>query len=380
MKHSGILVLADGTIFEGVGVGQPGHVAGEVVFNTAQTGYQEILTDPSYTEQIIVFTQPHIGNVGVNPCDMESDRIFAKGTVMRSFSHTMSNWRAKETLENFLKKQNVIAISDVDTRGLTQHLRTHGSQPGCIMIGNSDVQQALHHAQNFPALAGRDLVNEVTTDKSYSWHTGSWQKELKAIYSADKSEPYHIVVYDFGVKRSILNALIDRGCRVTVVPAYTEAKQILALKPDGLILSNGPGDPAACGSIIANIKELLKQAIPLMAICLGHQLLALASGATTKKMAFGHHGANHPILALKTGAVSISSQNHGFVVAEESLPACLRVTHRSLFDETIAGIERIDLPAFGFQGHPEAGPGPMELTMLFDHFISLIKVTYAKAS
>jgi carbamoyl-phosphate synthase small subunit len=292
----------------------------------------------------------------------------------------MSNWRAKETLENFLKKQQVIAISDIDTRALTQHIRTHGSQPACIMIGNPDAEQALHFAQNFPSLAGRDLVSEVTTDKPYSWHTNSWLTGLKELYFPDNSADYHIIVYDFGVKRSILNALLDRGCHVTVVPANTKAKQVLALKPDGIILSNGPGDPAACGAIIATIQELLKHAIPIMGICLGHQLLALASGAATKKMAFGHHGANHPILSLKTGAVSISSQNHGFVVTEENLPASLRITHRSLFDQTIAGIERIDVPAFSFQGHPEAGPGPMELISLFDHFISLIKVSYAKAS
>lgn len=361
MNNQAVLVLADGAVFEGISLGQAGHICGEVVFNTAQTGYQEILTDPSYAEQIIVFTQPHIGNVGVNIADEESHRSFAKGAVLRHFSAIASNWRAEETLTHFLKKQNLIVISEVDTRALTHHLRQFGSQAGCLMAGEVNIQKALHYAQQFPSLSGRNLVQAVTTDKPYTLNKG-------------KSLPYHVVVYDLGVKSSILNCLFARGCSVTVVPATTKAQDVFAMKPDGILLSNGPGDPAACLYMIETIKDLLKQSIPMMAICLGHQLLALASGAVTKKMGVGHHGANHPIQCLKTGKVLISSQNHGFVVVDEDLPSCLRITHRSLFDGSIAGIERKDLPVFGFQGHPEGGPGPTELTTLFDHFTSLMGV------
>ncbi len=363
MNNPGILVLSDGAFFEGVSVGHAGHVSGEVVFNTAQTGYQEVLTDPSYTEQLIVFTQPHIGNVGVNSFDMESDRIFAKGAIMRNISTIASNWRAENTLQNFLKEQKFIALSEIDTRALTHHLRQFGSQSGCIMTGNIDYEKAHQYAKNYSGLLGKDLVQEVTTKKSYSW--------------GQQKNKHHIVVYDFGVKRSILNCLSKLNCAVTIVPAMTSVEEIVSLKPNGIVLSNGPGDPAACTYAIDAIKKLLIYKIPMMAICLGHQLLALASGAQTQKMIFGHHGANHPIQDMNTCVVSISSQNHGFVVSEENLPSCLNVTHRSLFDSTIAGIERTDTPAFGFQGHPEAGPGPIELTLLFKQFKSMIEKSYA---
>lgn len=380
MKNSAVLVLADGSIFEGISVGAPGQVCGEVVFNTAQTGYQEILTDPSYTEQIIVFTQPHIGNVGVNTFDMESSRVWLSGAVMRSFSSVASNWRSEETLANFLQKHKVIAISEVDTRALTQHLRTHGSQPGCIMAGEVDLKRALHYAQNYSSMAGKNLAEVVTTPNIYQWEKGTsdnkWSNTQQIL---PESTQQHIVVYDFGVKHNILRYLVDLACRVTVVSANTTAEEVLALQPDGIMLSNGPGDPAACLEIIDQIKILLTKGIPIFGICLGHQLLALASGAQTKKMIFGHHGANHPVVCLATGTVAISSQNHGFVVAEETLPTCLQITHRSLFDNTIAGITRTDIPAFSFQGHPEASPGPTELTHLFNRFIVLIsEVAHAK--
>lgn len=383
MKTSGALVLADGTIFEGISVGVAGHICGEVVFNTSQTGYQEILTDPSYTEQVIVFTQPHIGNVGVNALDMESNQVFAAGAVMRSFSAIASNWRSEETLSSFFHKHNVIALSEIDTRALTHHLRNLGSQSGCLMAGEVDLDKALDYAKRFPGLLGKDLAKSVTTEKSYAWNKGSWfekmaKNKLLDERLANKKDSYRIVVLDFGVKHSILRQLIDYGCKVTVVPAATSFKDILALKPHGIVLSNGPGDPAACEYAITTIKKLLEHGMPIMAICLGHQLLALASGATTEKMVFGHHGANHPVVSGADGTVSISSQNHGFVVSEENLPQCLRITHRSLFDGTIAGIERTDVPAFGFQGHPEAGPGPTELTELFNRFVNLLEGFYAK--
>lgn len=364
----GLLALADGTVFEGISIGYPtGLICGEVVFNTGQTGYQEILTDPSYAEQIIVFTQPHIGNTGINSQDMESAQIFAKGAIMRSYSHYASNWRSQKSLQHFFHQHKTIALSEIDTRALTLHLRKFGNQAGCIMAGQIDHQTAIDYAQRFPGLSGKDLIKQVSTVKPYT------------LGEKKRPFPYHIVVYDFGVKASILNSLTDRGCALTVVPANTEAAQVLALNPDGIVLSNGPGDPAAATYAIKTVRSLLIHRIPLLAICFGHQLLALASGAKTKKMTFGHHGTNHPIISLKTGRVSISSQNHGFVV-EENLPPILRITHRSLFDGTIAGIERIDAPAFGFQGHPEAGPGPTELNHLFDHFLSSIEVNHAKAS
>lgn len=362
-----VLVLADGTIFEGISVGAHGLQCGEVVFNTAQTGYQEILTDPSYAGQLITFTYPHIGNVGVNAADMESHRVFANGILMRSFSHTASNWRAEETLEHFLKRQNIFAISEIDTRALTHHLAQHGSEAACMMTGKIDIKKATAAAKHFKALPATDLVKLVTTNQPYSLRHGH-------------ANAYHIVVYDFGVKKSILKALFTRGCDLTVIPADTRADQVIALKPDGIVLSNGPGDPTLCTYAISAIKALLQQGLPIMGICLGHQLLALASGAIIKKMRFGHHGANHPIKTLATHKVAISSQNHGYVAVDENLPPCLQVTHRSLFDGTIAGIKRIDVPAFGFQGHPEAGPGPADLNILFDDFISLLEVSCAKAN
>lgn len=364
-QEPGILVLSDGAVFEGTSIGQKGQVCGEIVFNTAQTGYQEILTDPSYADQLIVFTQPHIGNVGINSSDMESDRVFANGVIMRNASEVASHWRSEETLGNFLKKQKIIAISEIDTRALTHHLRQFGSQSACMMAGDIDESKALNDAKKFSGLLGKDLVQKVTTKETY-------------FFGTHKTDLYHIVVYDFGVKRSILNCLADLECAVTVVPATTKAEAVLGLKPNGIVLSNGPGDPSACVYAIEAVKSLLNNKIPIMAICLGHQLLALASGAKIKKMDFGHHGVNHPIQHIKNNTVSISSQNHGFVVSEESLPTCLNITHRSLFDGSIAGIERGDAPAFGFQGHPEAGPGPVELKKLFKQFKSMIEVSHAK--
>ena len=363
-SHKSILALADGTIYQGTSIGALGVICGELVFNTAQTGYQEILTDPSYLGQIIVFTQPHIGNVGVNLADMESKRVYASGVVMHSLSRCTSNWRQEQSLAAFLKEEQVMVISDVDTRALTHQLRQFGSQSGCLMSEDVDDGQALEHARQWPGLIGQNLTSSVSTKDIYTWKP--------------KNDPGpHLVVYDFGVKHSILDCLSTKGCHLTIVPATTTAKDILALKPDGIVLSNGPGDPAACHAIIETIKELLDDAIPIMGICLGHQLLALASGAQIEKMAFGHHGANHPIQCLATGVVNISSQNHGFVVSDKHLPSWLHVTHRSLFDGTIAGIKRMDVPAFGFQGHPEGGPGPTETSGLFDEFLSLVEVSHA---
>lgn len=366
-SHSGVLALADGTIYQGTSIGVPGSLCGELVFNTAQTGYQEILTDPSYFGQIIVFTQPHIGNVGINSEDMESKQVHVKGVVLHTLSTVASNWRSELTLLDFLKKENVLAISGIDTRALTHHLRQFGSQTACLMGGMIDTEQALHNAKKWPGLTGQNLTTAVTTEQAYQWGNS-------------KSASGHVVVYDFGVKHSILEYLTKPNCQITVVPAMTPAEDVIALNPTGIVLSNGPGDPAACTEIIATIKKILGQAIPIMGICLGHQLLAIASGASTKKMRFGHHGSNHPVQCLATGKVSISSQNHGFVVEDSSLPPYIQVTHRSLFDGSIAGFKRIDIPAFGFQGHPEGGPGPTELCHLFDNFYSMMQVPYAKAN
>lgn len=374
LTSPGVLVLADGTVFTGISVGKLGFTCGEVIFNTAQTGYQEILTDPSYAKQILVFTQPHIGNVGVNFADMESHHAHVQGLIMRSFSHVTSNWRAQDSLSNFLQKENVIALSEVDTRALTLHLRQFGSQAGCIMTKNIDYQVAHEKAKKFAGLLGKDLVKNVTTKYIYSW-------EDKQVKEKKKDLSFHVVVYDFGVKHSILRCLADKGCFITVVPATTSVDEVLALNPHGVVLSNGPGDPVACQYAIEATKIFLKHKLPIMGICFGHQILALASGASIKKMMFGHHGSNHPILSLQDGSVAISSQNHGFVVADESLPPCLAVTHRSLFDNSIAGLKRVDVPAFGFQGHPEANPGPCELSHLFDRFInSFESLPHAKAS
>jgi carbamoyl-phosphate synthase small subunit len=366
MEKNGLLALEDGTLLWGESVGAEGIFTGELVFNTAMTGYQEILTDPSYAGQIISFTYPHIGNVGVNENDQESDRIWAKGVVMRELCKWPSNWRATDDLQSLLKSQNVIALSGVDTRKLTHVLRAKGSQNACIMTGKVDPDYAIAQARNFSGIKGKNMTQEVSCEEPWAWED-------------DDSSP-HVVVLDFGIKRAILQKLIACGCRLTIVPANTAAEAILKLKPDGVFLSNGPGDPAACTEAIQTIQQLLEQAIPLFGICLGHQLLALASGGKTVKMEHGHHGANHPILEIATGKVFISSQNHGFMVDEKTLPSCLNVTHRSLFDKSVAGIARKDKPAFSFQGHPEASPGPHELLPLFDQFITLMENSYAKAN
>ncbi|MQL49620.1 glutamine-hydrolyzing carbamoyl-phosphate synthase small subunit [Photorhabdus khanii] len=372
---SAILVLEDGTQFHGRAIGAEGAAVGEVVFNTSMTGYQEILTDPSYSRQIVTLTYPHIGNVGVNSVDKESLKVQAQGLVIRDLPLLTSNFRSEETLSDYLKRHNIVAIADIDTRKLTRLLREKGSQNGCIIAGKQiNAQVALEKAQAFPGLEGMDLAKEVTTEQVYPWLQGSWT--LADGLPEEKQEqelPYHVVAYDFGAKRNILRMLVDRGCRLTVVPAQTPAEDVLKLNPDGIFLSNGPGDPVPCGYAIETIKILLETNIPIFGICLGHQLLALASGAETMKMKFGHHGANHPVKDLDRNIVMITAQNHGFAVDEKSLPANLRVTHKSLFDGTLQGIHRTDKSAFSFQGHPEASPGPHETSSLFDHFIELIK-------
>ncbi len=377
MSEPALLVLEDGTSFPGSSIGCNGQTVGEVVFNTAMTGYQEILTDLSYSRQIVTLTSPHIGNVGCNPDDEESSGIAAAGLVIRDLSPVVSSWRAQEPLEDYLRRHRIVAISDIDTRKLTRILREKGAQNGCIVAGTDiDEQQALVAAQAFPGLKGMDLAKEVTTHLPYEWAQGSWTLEEglpECPYPLDEKLPLHIVAYDYGIKRNILRMLVDRGCRVTVIPALTPASEVLASQPDGLFLSNGPGDPEPCDYAIGAIRELLQRGIPTFGICLGHQLLSLASGARTIKMKFGHHGANHPVQDLDSGQVMITSQNHGFAVDESSLPVNLRATHRSLFDGTLQGVERTDLPAFGFQGHPEASPGPHDMAPLFDRFVSLVR-------
>lgn len=371
---SAILVLEDGTEFHGKSIGAEGAAIGEVVFNTSMTGYQEILTDPSYSQQIVTLTYPHIGNTGVNHSDEESETIHAQGLIIRDLPLVMSNYRAQETLSDYLKRHNIVAIADIDTRKLTRLLREKGAQNGCIIAGDClDTHVALEKAKSFPGLKGMDLAKTVTVKQPYQWTQGSWtlESELPKAKSANEL-PLHIVAYDFGVKRNILRMLVDRGCRVTVVPAQTSAHDILALSPDGIFLSNGPGDPEPCEYAINAIQTFLTTDIPLFGICLGHQLLALASGAKTIKMKFGHHGGNHPVKDLDKNTVMITAQNHGFAVDETSLPANLRVTHKSLFDGSLQGIHRTDKPAFSFQGHPEASPGPHDAAPLFDHFIELI--------
>ncbi len=372
MTHSALLVLEDGTIFRGVSIGAEGCSVGEVVFNTSMTGYQEILTDPSYSRQIVTLTYPHIGNTGTNSEDEESSAVHAQGLIIRDLPLVASNFRSQETLSDYLKRQNVVGISDIDTRKLTRILREKGALAGCIMTGkNLDEAAALAQAKAFPGLKGMDLAKEVTVNQSYSWAEGSW--ELGKGHTTPAELPYHVVAYDFGAKRNILRMLVDRGCRLTVVPAKTSAAEVLALNPDGIFLSNGPGDPAPCDYAIAAIQEFLKTEIPVFGICLGHQLLGLASGAKTIKMKFGHHGGNHPVKDLDRSVVMITSQNHGFAVDEATLPSNLRATHKSLFDGSLQGIHRTDKPAFSFQGHPEASPGPHDAAPLFDHFIDLIK-------
>ena len=372
LNKPAILVLEDGSVFRGISIGAPGVSVGEVVFNTAMTGYQEILTDPSYAEQIVTLTYPHIGNVGANSEDEECARIWAKGLVIRDLSMLPSNFRSALSLDAYLKKHNILGIADIDTRRLTRILRDKGAQNGCIMAGEVDEAAALKQAREFAGLNGLDLAQVVTTEKSLRWDAGSWQ--LGAGFSSlPAGERFKVVAYDFGAKRNILRMLVDRGCELTVVPAKTPASEVLALNPDGVFLSNGPGDPAPCDYAISAIKAILEANVPVFGICLGHQLLALASGAKTLKMKFGHHGGNHPVQDLKTRKVLITSQNHGFAVDEASLPANLVATHKSLFDGSLQGIERTDKPAFSFQGHPEASPGPQDAAGLFDHFIDLMR-------
>lgn len=370
-SSSAILALADGTVFKGYSIGAEGYAVAEVVFNTAMTGYQEILTDPSYKDQIVTLTYPHIGNTGVNPEDAESASVQAAGLVVRDCALRVSNFRSTQSLPDYLKEQGVVAIAGVDTRKLTRILRETGAQSACILVGN-DVDRAIELARSFAGLSGLDLAKDVTTDTNTTWNQGSWQLGVGFSQIEPAADAQHVVAYDFGVKANILRLLADRGCRITVVPAQTSAEDVLALNPDGVFLSNGPGDPAACDYAIAATKTLLDKQIPIFGICLGHQLLGLAAGATSVKMKTGHHGANHPVKQLDDGRVFITSQNHGFAIDADSLPANVRVTHISLFDNTLQGLAFTDRPAFGFQGHPEATPGPRDMTSLFDQFISLM--------
>ena len=376
MSKTAVLALEDGSIFRGIAIGADGETSGEVVFNTAMTGYQEILTDPSYSRQIVTLTYPHIGNTGITPMDDESTGVHAAGLVIRDLPLVSSNWRSKMPLDEYLKKKNIIGIAEIDTRRLTRILRDKGAQNGCIVVadenGEIDEAAALEKAGAFPGLKGMDLAKEVTTAESYEWNEGVWSLETDD-HQVVTDQPFHVVAYDFGVKRNILRMLAQRGCRLTVVPAQTPAKEVLAMNPDGIFLSNGPGDPEPCTYAIEAIQEILKTKIPVFGICLGHQLLGLASGASTIKMKFGHHGANHPVQDLDIGNVMITSQNHGFAVSEENLPANIRVTHKSLFDGSLQGFELTDRPAFSFQGHPEASPGPHDVAGLFDRFIGLLE-------
>ena len=366
-----ILALADGSIFRGESIGADGHTIGEVVFNTAMTGYQEILTDPSYTQQIVTLTYPHIGNTGTTPEDAESSRVWAAGLIIRDLPLTSSNWRDKQPLDQYLKANGTVAIAGIDTRRLTRILREKGAQNGCILTGaDATEEKALELARSFPGLKGMDLAKVVSVKERYEWRSSVWSLESDSHPQVPASElPYHVVAFDYGVKWNILRMLVARGCRITVLPAQTPASEALALNPDGIFLANGPGDPEPCDYAIKAIQEVLETDIPVFGICLGHQLLALASGAKTVKMANGHHGANHPVQDLDTGVVMITSQNHGFAVDEASLPANLRATHKSLFDGTLQGVERTDKAAFSFQGHPEASPGPHDVAPLFDRFI-----------
>lgn len=374
---SALLALADGTVFRGRSIGATGQAVGEVVFNTAMTGYQEILTDPSYSRQIVTLTYPHIGNVGINSEDGEGgshDRVHAAGLVIRDLPLQVSSWRCEQTLDAYLRAQNIVAIADIDTRKLTRLLREKGNQSGCLVAvdqGEIDAAQAIARAREFQGLAGMDLAKVVSCNQPYDWGHGEWQ--LGKGYASLENPRFHVVAYDFGVKRNILRMLVSRGCKVTVVPAQTKAVDVLALQPDGIFLSNGPGDPEPCDYAITAIREFLERGIPTFGICLGHQLLALASGAKTQKMKFGHHGANHPVKDVETGQVLITSQNHGFSADVTTLPANLRVTHVSLFDGSLQGIARNDVPAFSFQGHPEASPGPGDVSYLFDRFIHLME-------
>ena len=370
------LVLADGTVFRGRSIGALGMAVGEVVFNTAMTGYQEILTDPSYCRQIVTLTYPHIGNTGANAEDEESPRIHAAGLVVRDVPAMISNWRAKESLPAYLERSGVVGIADIDTRKLTRLLREKGAQNGCLIAGSTvvaaDLDRAMQEACKFPGLAGMDLAKVVSTSRKYEWREGAWQ--LGKGFKRVEGPRFHVVAYDYGIKRNILRLLVERGARVTVLPAQASAKDALALKPDGVFLSNGPGDPEPCDYAISAIRTLLDTTrIPVFGICLGHQLMGLASGAKTMKMKFGHHGANHPVMDLDSGGVAITSQNHGFAVDPATLPATLRTTHVSLFDGSLQGLARTDRPAFCFQGHPEASPGPHDIAPLFDRFVAMME-------
>jgi carbamoyl-phosphate synthase small subunit len=366
-----LLALADGTVFHGQGIGAAGSAAGEVVFNTAMTGYQEILTDPSYCRQIVTLTYPHIGNTGVNAEDVESDRVHASGLVIRDLPMLASSWRKETDLSAYLRGQQVVAIAGIDTRKLTRILRERGAQSGCLMAGRVDAGEAVAQARAFPGLAGMDLAKVVSCSAPYEWNESEWA--LGKGYGTQGTPRHHVVAFDYGIKRNIMRKLASRGCRLSVLPAQAGAREVLALEPDGVFLSNGPGDPEPCDYAIRAIRELLDVSVPIFGICLGHQLLGLASGARTLKMKFGHHGANHPVQDLDTGRVVITSQNHGFAVDADTLPGHCRVTHRSLFDGTLQGFARTDRPAFCFQGHPEASPGPHDVDYLFDRFIGLMQ-------
>jgi len=368
-----ILALADGTVFNGRSIGANGMTTGEVVFNTAMTGYQEILSDPSYSRQVVTLTYPHIGNTGTNSQDMESSDIHAAGLVIRDLPLLASSWRSQLPLDAFLRSNNVVAIADIDTRRLTRVLREKGAQNGCIMTGElADAELAIEAAQKTRSMKGLDLAKEVTCAKPYAWNTSVWNLEANE-YGVNEEENFHVVAYDFGVKHNILRILASLGCKLTVVPATTSAEEVIAMNPDGVFLSNGPGDPEPCDYAIAATQTIMQKKIPVFGICLGHQILGLASGAQTIKMKFGHHGANHPVQDIESGVVMISSQNHGFAVDEKSLPDNMRATHRSLFDGSLQGIERTDVPAFSFQGHPEASPGPRDVEPLFLRFIDMMK-------
>ena len=377
MPNRAVLALANGDLFEGVSIGVDGCSEGEVVFNTSMTGYQEILTDPSYAKQIVTLTHPHIGNTGVNLADEESDHIWAAGLVIRDLPLLASSWRQEFTLQEYLIERKVVAIAEIDTRRLTRILREQGVQSGCIVAGadltDKDLEDAVQKAKSFGGLEGLDLAKVVSCQEAYQWREGVWDITVGYSRVEESKLPYHVVAFDFGVKRNILRMLVERGCKVTVVPAQTSAEDVLALGPDGIFLSNGPGDPEPCDYAITAIKALLETDIPIFGICLGLQLLGLASGMKTKKMGHGHHGANHPVKNFDDGTVLITSQNHGFCIDDEALPSNVRVSHRSLFDDSLQGIQLTDKPAFGFQGHPEASPGPHDAAPLFDHFINLME-------
>jgi len=376
LRTSALLALEDGTVYHGESIGAVGQSVGEVVFNTSMTGYQEILTDPSYCRQIVTLTYPHIGNVGVNSEDEESDKPFASGLIIRDLSPVVSSWRSEESLDAYLTRHNVVGLAGIDTRALTRRLREKGAMKGCIIAGeNIDVKAAVEAAKSFEGLKGMDLAKVVSTKETYTWETGCWH--LNGESQAEESR-FHVVAYDFGAKKNILRMLVERGCKLTVVPAQTSAEEVLAMNPDGIFLSNGPGDPEPCDYAIKAIQTFLEKELPVFGICLGHQLLGLACGAKSVKMKFGHHGANHPVQELLAGLVMITSQNHGFAIDEDSLPDTLNTTHRSLFDGTLQGIHHASKPAFSFQGHPEASPGPQDAAPLFDHFIDLLEQATGK--